>query len=60
MPIIAVRYAKGGLNTTTDVAKRLTDVMIETEGGANTRGGHGFAAVFFAELMQAVPSTLAE
>jgi phenylpyruvate tautomerase PptA (4-oxalocrotonate tautomerase family) len=52
MPIMDVRYAKGSLAKTTkaDVARRLTDVLIQMEGGANTRRGRGFAAVFFTEF----------
>ena len=54
MPIMNVRYAAGDLTQASkaELAKRLTDVMIRMEGGANTRGGRAFAWVLFEELAQ--------
>jgi len=54
MPIINVSYGAGDLNETSkaDLAKKLTDVMIRMEGGANTKGGRAFAWVLFNELAQ--------
>ncbi len=54
MPIMDVRYSAGSLNKVTkaDLAGRLTDVLIEMEGGANTSGGRAFAWVCFAEFAQ--------
>jgi len=44
-----VRYAGGALARAAkaDLARRLTDVLIKMEGGADTRGGRAFAWVFF-------------
>jgi phenylpyruvate tautomerase PptA (4-oxalocrotonate tautomerase family) len=52
MPIMNVSYGAGDLNDTSKaaLAKRLTDVMIQMEGGANTKGGRAFAWVLFNEL----------
>jgi phenylpyruvate tautomerase PptA (4-oxalocrotonate tautomerase family) len=49
-----VRYAAGDLDQAgkAELAKRLTDVMIQMEGGANTRGGRAFAWVLFNETPQ--------
>lgn len=54
MPIMDVRYMAGDLDKTTkaDLARRLTDVLIRMEGGANTHGGRAFASVLFSELPQ--------
>ncbi|HEY0234376.1 MAG TPA: tautomerase family protein [Afipia sp.] len=47
-----VRYMAGDLDKASkaDLAKRLTDVLIRMEGGANTHGGRAFASVLFSEL----------
>jgi phenylpyruvate tautomerase PptA (4-oxalocrotonate tautomerase family) len=47
-----VCYSAGDLDETrkADLARKLTDVMIRMEGGANTRGGRAFAWVLFDEL----------
>lgn len=52
MPIMNVHYRAGDLDRSrkADLAKRLTDVMIRMEGGANTWGGRSFAWVLFNEL----------
>jgi phenylpyruvate tautomerase PptA (4-oxalocrotonate tautomerase family) len=52
MPIINVSYGAGDLNEASKagLAKKLTDVMIRMEGGANTKGGRAFAWVLFNEL----------
>lgn len=52
MPIMDVRYMAGDLDKANkaDLAKRLTDVLIRMEGGANTHGGRAFASVLFSEL----------
>jgi phenylpyruvate tautomerase PptA (4-oxalocrotonate tautomerase family) len=52
MPIMNVCYRAGDLDEAgkADLAKKLTDVMIRMEGGANTRGGRAFAWVLFDEL----------
>jgi phenylpyruvate tautomerase PptA (4-oxalocrotonate tautomerase family) len=52
MPIMNISYGAGDLNDASkaDLAKKLTDVMIRMEGGANTRGGRAFAWVLFNEL----------
>ena len=49
MPIMDVRYAAGSLDKEAKaaLAKKLTDVLIKMEGGANTPGGRAFAWVFF-------------
>jgi phenylpyruvate tautomerase PptA (4-oxalocrotonate tautomerase family) len=52
MPIMNVCYGAGDLDEAgkADLAKKLTDVMIRMEGGANTRGGRAFAWVLFDEI----------
>jgi uncharacterized protein (TIGR02271 family) len=52
MPIMDVRYATGSLDNATkaDLARRLTDVLIQMEGDANTPGGRAFACVCFTEF----------
>jgi phenylpyruvate tautomerase PptA (4-oxalocrotonate tautomerase family) len=52
MPIMNVNYRTGDLGETAkaDLARKLTDVMIRMEGGANTHGGRAFAWVMFNEL----------
>lgn len=52
MPIMNVCYGAGDLNESSkaDLARKLTDVMIRMEGGANTKGGRAFAWVLFNEL----------
>jgi phenylpyruvate tautomerase PptA (4-oxalocrotonate tautomerase family) len=52
MPIMHVHHVDGTLppDAKTDLAKRLTDVLIAMEGGANTRGGRGFAFVLFSPI----------
>lgn len=52
MPIMTVRYGAGVLDKAAkaDLARKLTDVMIRMEGGANTAGGRAFAWVLFDEL----------
>lgn len=54
MPIMNVCYSAGDLSETSkaDLARKLTDVMIRMEGGANTSGGRAFAWVLFNELSQ--------
>ncbi len=54
MPIMKVSYGAGDLDDTSkaSLARKLTDVMIRMEGGANTRGGRAFAWVLFEELSQ--------
>lgn len=49
MPIMDVRYAAGALDATAkaNLARRLTEVLIQMEGGANTPAGRAFAWVFF-------------
>lgn len=52
MPITDVRYAVGSLDAAGKalLAERLTEVLIQMEGGANTEGGRAFARVRFAEF----------
>src|SRR5262249_4670465 len=52
MPIMNVTCAAGALDPSSKaaLAKRLTDVLIRMEGGANTHGGRAFAWVLFNEL----------
>jgi phenylpyruvate tautomerase PptA (4-oxalocrotonate tautomerase family) len=47
-----VRYRAGSLDRTVKetLARRLTDVLIGMEGGANTRAGRAFAWVLFTEI----------
>ena len=54
MPIMNVRYGAGDLTEAAkaDLAKKLTDVLIRMEGGANTHGGRAFAWVLFNEVPQ--------
>jgi phenylpyruvate tautomerase PptA (4-oxalocrotonate tautomerase family) len=54
MPIMDVRYAAGSLDKAAkaDLAARLTDVLIQMEGGANTPGGRAFAWVLFTEAAE--------
>ncbi|MFG1404264.1 tautomerase family protein [Xanthobacter sediminis] len=49
MPIIEVRHVAGALDRTQKaaIAAKLTEVMIQMEGGANTEGGRAFATVLF-------------
>jgi phenylpyruvate tautomerase PptA (4-oxalocrotonate tautomerase family) len=52
MPVMNVRYPAGGLGEAAkaDLAKRLTEVLVRMEGGANTYGGRAFAWVLFTEV----------
>jgi phenylpyruvate tautomerase PptA (4-oxalocrotonate tautomerase family) len=52
MPIMQVCYPKNALDTERKaaLARRLTDVLIAMEGGANTTGGRAFAWVLFAPV----------
>ena len=52
MPIMNVRYRAGSLDRTAKeaMARRLTDVLIDMEGGANTRAGRAFAWILFTEI----------
>jgi phenylpyruvate tautomerase PptA (4-oxalocrotonate tautomerase family) len=54
MPIIHVHHPEEALpaETKAALARRLTDVLIEMEGGANTDGGRGFAWVLFTSVKQ--------
>jgi len=47
-----VRYRAGSLDRTAKeaMARRLTDVLIDMEGGANTRAGRAFAWILFTEI----------
>jgi phenylpyruvate tautomerase PptA (4-oxalocrotonate tautomerase family) len=49
MPIMQVLYPEDALDAAAkaDLAKRLTDVLVTMEGGANTWGGRAFAWVMF-------------
>jgi phenylpyruvate tautomerase PptA (4-oxalocrotonate tautomerase family) len=49
MPIMKVHYPVGRLDreTKATLAQKLTDVLVQMEGGANTHGGRAFAAVLF-------------
>jgi len=49
MPIMDVRYAKGALDGAQKaaLAKGLTDLLVQMEGGAGTQGGRAFALVQF-------------
>jgi phenylpyruvate tautomerase PptA (4-oxalocrotonate tautomerase family) len=49
MPIMQVYYPETALDDArkADLARRLTDVLIAMEGGANTQGGRAFAWVLF-------------
>ena len=52
MPIMQVHHAAGSLDrdAKADLARRLTDVLVRMEGGANTHGGRAFAWVLFHEM----------
>ncbi|MCX5495817.1 4-oxalocrotonate tautomerase [Kaistia dalseonensis] len=52
MPIMEVHYHAGDLEPVAkaDLARRLTAVMIDMEGGADTFGGRAFAWVIFREV----------
>jgi phenylpyruvate tautomerase PptA (4-oxalocrotonate tautomerase family) len=52
MPVMNVTFRAGDLDTArkADLAKRLTDVLIQMEGGADTHGGRAFAWVLFNEV----------
>jgi phenylpyruvate tautomerase PptA (4-oxalocrotonate tautomerase family) len=52
MPIMNINYRAGDLGEAAkaNLARKLTDVMIRMEGGANTHGGRAFAWVMFNEL----------
>jgi phenylpyruvate tautomerase PptA (4-oxalocrotonate tautomerase family) len=54
MPIMDVRYASNTLDSTSKVAlaKRLTDILIQMEGGANTQDGRNFSWVYFTEYAE--------
>jgi len=49
MPIMEVRHVAGSLDKAqkATLARKLTDVLIRMEGGANTPGGRAFATVLF-------------
>lgn len=49
MPIMQLHYPEGALDDVrkADLARRLTDVLMAMEGGADTRGGRAFAWVLF-------------
>jgi phenylpyruvate tautomerase PptA (4-oxalocrotonate tautomerase family) len=52
MPVMNVTCRAGDLDPAAkaDLARRLTDVLIRMEGGADTHGGRAFAWVLFSEL----------
>jgi phenylpyruvate tautomerase PptA (4-oxalocrotonate tautomerase family) len=52
MPIMRVTYQSGSMNAAqkATLAGRLTDLMIQMEGGADTTGGRSFAWVIFDEI----------
>lgn len=52
MPVMSVTFRAGDLDADgkADLAKRLTEVLIEMEGGADTNGGRAFAWVLFNEI----------
>lgn len=54
MPIMEVHLPAGRLDKTAkaELAKRLTEVLIRMEGGANTHGGRAFAWVLFTEVAE--------
>ena len=54
MPIMKVTYQNGSLNDAQKaaLAGRLTDLMIQMEGGADTFGGRSFAWVIYDEIKQ--------
>lgn len=55
MPIIQVHYPEAALDDAHKgyLARRLTDVLIAMEGGADTRGGRAFAWVLFTPVKPA-------
>jgi phenylpyruvate tautomerase PptA (4-oxalocrotonate tautomerase family) len=55
MPIMQVQYPENALDDTrkAELARRLTDVLIAMEGGADTRGGRAFAWVLFTPVKAA-------
>jgi phenylpyruvate tautomerase PptA (4-oxalocrotonate tautomerase family) len=54
MPIMKMTYQNGSLSDAQKaaLAERLTDLMIQMEGGADTVGGRSFAWVIFDEIQQ--------
>jgi phenylpyruvate tautomerase PptA (4-oxalocrotonate tautomerase family) len=54
MPIMKVTYQTGSMNDAQKAAfaGRLTDLMIQMEGGADTFGGRSFAWVIYEEIKQ--------
>jgi len=54
MPIVQLQYPQGSLDPERKarLAGRLTDVMLDMEGGARTEGGIAFATVLFSEVPQ--------
>jgi phenylpyruvate tautomerase PptA (4-oxalocrotonate tautomerase family) len=52
MPVIQLYYARGLLDAPrkADMARRLTNVLLQMEGGANTPAGLAFATVMFVEV----------
>jgi phenylpyruvate tautomerase PptA (4-oxalocrotonate tautomerase family) len=52
MPIMQVQYPAGALDgpRKSDLAGRLTEVLLDMEGGARTEGGRAFAWVLFSEF----------
>ncbi len=54
MPIMQVQYPEGALDEArkADLARRLTDILIAMEGGADTTGGRAFAWVLFTPVRQ--------
>lgn len=52
MPIMKVHYTEDSLTDAqkADLSARLTDLMIQMEGGAGTDGGHVFAWVIYEEI----------
>ena len=49
MPIMQVHYPEGTLDAAAkaDLAGRLTEILLDMEGGARTEGGRAFASVLF-------------
>jgi phenylpyruvate tautomerase PptA (4-oxalocrotonate tautomerase family) len=54
MPIIKLHYPVGRLDkeTKATLAQKLTNVLVQMEGGANTDGGRAFAAVLFTAVAE--------
>jgi phenylpyruvate tautomerase PptA (4-oxalocrotonate tautomerase family) len=52
MPVMHIRYPAGALDAAhkATLASRLTDVLLEMEGGARTDGGRAFATVLFSPV----------